>query len=153
MTRAADETIGFAIFCDDIREEINSKTTLVGLYGGEMLVAATGPAMIPQLCFMGKVIFNRDAIPNSISIVLKRFGPDGEMPELGRVDLPTMSELPIPPISQTYGGHERRLQIQAALRMSPVSIENDFTIRPVLTVDGVDKSMGSLTVRLVETLS
>jgi hypothetical protein len=37
------------IFCDDVRQEINGKLTLVGCYGAEMLVTEF-PLMLPKLC-------------------------------------------------------------------------------------------------------
>ena len=41
---------GYTIFCDDIRQEVNGKTTHVGIYAGEMSIVSEGNAVIPQLC-------------------------------------------------------------------------------------------------------
>lgn len=40
---------GYVIFCDDIRQEVNGKITLVGVYGGEMTIYGNAPASIPKL--------------------------------------------------------------------------------------------------------
>jgi len=45
MTRYAH-----CFFCDDIRYEIGNKTTLIGLYSGEMFVSQM-PSILPKLCF------------------------------------------------------------------------------------------------------
>ncbi|MDV5822921.1 hypothetical protein [Sphingobium naphthae] len=152
MTRAVAETQGYSIFCDDIREEINAKTTLVGMYSGEMLVAAAGPVLVPQLCYMGKVFFNPAAAPSTISIVLRRYQSDGEMLEIGRMDLPPIAEIPVPPKPMSYGPGESMVQINAALRISPLAVEADFTLRSILIVDGIERPIGSMTVKLVDSL-
>lgn len=46
MTRSAH-----AVFCDDIRHEVNGKYTLSGVYG-ETLLASSFPLVLPKLCLM-----------------------------------------------------------------------------------------------------
>jgi hypothetical protein len=41
--------LGYTVFCDDIRQEIGGKLTLVGVYSGEMTVFGTLPATLPKL--------------------------------------------------------------------------------------------------------
>lgn len=41
---------GFVTFCDDIRHEVTGKMTLVGVYGGQMIVGGTLPITLPQIC-------------------------------------------------------------------------------------------------------
>lgn len=41
---------GFVTFCDDIRHEVTGKMTLVGVYGGQMVVGGTLPITLPQIC-------------------------------------------------------------------------------------------------------
>src|ERR1700743_2371862 len=36
-------------FCDDIRAEVGNKTSLMGIYGGDMMVPSF-PAIVPKLC-------------------------------------------------------------------------------------------------------
>ena len=152
MPKPSDEAVGYSIFCDDIREEVNSKSTLVGIYGGEMLVAAQGPVIIPQLCFVGKLLFNPSKLPNSVSIILQRYDEVVQGEEMARVDLPPIADLPLPPKVKSYAPGEGKMQMQAAMKMSPLPVERNFTIRPVMIVDGVEKPLGSITVRLVEAL-
>jgi hypothetical protein len=46
------EPTGFTIFCDDIREEVNGKVSLIGCYGSELIVqGATFPLILPKLGF------------------------------------------------------------------------------------------------------
>lgn len=41
---------GYTIFCDDIRHEITGKTTLVGVYNGQLIVSGILPVTLPQIC-------------------------------------------------------------------------------------------------------
>lgn len=41
------EPYGITIFCDDIRDEVSNKKTLVGVYSGELILAGELPALIP----------------------------------------------------------------------------------------------------------
>ena len=40
---------GYTIFCDDVRNEINGKVTLVGVYAGDVIVLGTLPVTLPKL--------------------------------------------------------------------------------------------------------
>jgi hypothetical protein len=41
---------GHVTFCDDIRNEVSGKMTLVGVYQGQLMVNGDLPAIIPQIC-------------------------------------------------------------------------------------------------------
>lgn len=41
---------GYTVFCDDIRHEITGKTTLVGVYNGQLIVSGSLPVTLPQIC-------------------------------------------------------------------------------------------------------
>ena len=40
---------GTAIFCDDIRQEVGGKLSLMGVYHGEMIIGAPAPLALPKL--------------------------------------------------------------------------------------------------------
>jgi hypothetical protein len=46
-----NEPVGFTIFCDDIRQEVGGKTSLIGIYNGVMLIHSTFPATLPKFGF------------------------------------------------------------------------------------------------------
>jgi hypothetical protein len=41
---------GVSLFCDDIRQEIAGKVSLIGIYGQDMVVHGEFPALYPKLC-------------------------------------------------------------------------------------------------------
>jgi hypothetical protein len=53
------------IICDDIREEVGGKLTLVGLYAGSMLIdkSATFPAVLRDLAILLRVVAETGDIP------------------------------------------------------------------------------------------
>jgi hypothetical protein len=42
------EKYGYTVFCDDIRNEVDGKTTHIGIYNGTMIFAAPFPVQIPK---------------------------------------------------------------------------------------------------------
>ena len=58
------------LFCDDIRQEIGGKTSLMGCYHGDLLVPKF-PATVHQLCFFGRLILPDDVrLEEDISLVM-----------------------------------------------------------------------------------
>jgi hypothetical protein len=43
------DAYGYTTFCDDIRMELGGKITLVGVYGGQMVLAGPLPGVLPKL--------------------------------------------------------------------------------------------------------
>ena len=43
------------VFCDDIRQEIGGKVSLIGVYSGKMLVSSF-PAVLPKVCLVLSVV-------------------------------------------------------------------------------------------------
>lgn len=52
----------FAIYCDDIRREEGNKTSYMGIYGADMVVAAASPINIPKLCIAVHLIVPTDLV-------------------------------------------------------------------------------------------
>ena len=49
-----ESRVVIAQFCDDIRHEVGSKYSLMGCYGGEMIIDKL-PALLPKLCVQVRV--------------------------------------------------------------------------------------------------
>ena len=50
-----ESRIVIAQFCDDIRHEVGNKYSLMGCYGGEMIIDKL-PALLPKLCIQVRVL-------------------------------------------------------------------------------------------------
>lgn len=44
-----------AVFCDDIRQELHNKVSLIGVYAADMVVDRL-PAMLPRLCVWANIV-------------------------------------------------------------------------------------------------
>jgi hypothetical protein len=58
---------GNVIFCDDIRLEASGKQTIVGMYGSEMYIQASGVAEIPFLYVIMRLMDDPDSYPRKVS--------------------------------------------------------------------------------------
>lgn len=56
-----------AIYCDDIRDEVGGKSTLVGVYHGSLLVQSF-PVTLPKLCVMLQVVMPAELVPEGLKI-------------------------------------------------------------------------------------
>lgn len=54
--------ITISTFCDDIRQEISGKVSLIGLYGSHMFVDGF-PVRLPRLCVNFAVVITEDEAP------------------------------------------------------------------------------------------
>jgi hypothetical protein len=48
--------VGFTIFCDDIRDELGGKTSVIGIYSGAMLIHAPFPVALPKFGFYIEIL-------------------------------------------------------------------------------------------------
>ena len=73
-----------ASYCDDIRDEVGGKSTLVGMYHGALLVQSF-PVTLPKLCVMLQVVLPAELAPDGLKIKIMK---DGELLAEGEMSLP-----------------------------------------------------------------
>ncbi|MGY0561669.1 DUF6941 family protein [Luteimonas sp. A277] len=56
-----------AVYCDDIREEVGGKSTLVGVYHGSLMVQSF-PATLPKLCVVLQVVLPAENLPEGLKM-------------------------------------------------------------------------------------
>jgi hypothetical protein len=81
MTKTLDapEIYGHAIFCDDIRFEVEGKTTYVGTYSGTMIAQVPFPLLLPKFCMAVTFSQERKIFDPNLAIQIFLPGdPDGE---------------------------------------------------------------------------
>jgi hypothetical protein len=101
------------IYCDDIRQEIGNKMSLMGCYQDDILVPSS-PIFLPKLCVLATVR-NPDNRPFK-RLVLRVFLDNGT--ELFSVDL-------------LSGNVDSQKTINTALIISPLGIEQESTLHVV----------------------
>ncbi len=91
---------GFCIFCDDIRHEINGKSSLIGIYGNQLLPLGPFPIMMPKLCVDVNYYQNEDDEKLALKIQVV-FAAGSEEKLLSEISIPSNefqnAPPPIPP--------------------------------------------------------
>lgn len=121
------------IYCDDIRQEINGKLSLIGVYSS-ILYASSFPIVLPTFGMVVRLISPIHQVPTDLQIiiykgdeVLKHLKPD-----------PTVFQLKDGEIADDAGIYS----IQANLTFSPLPIEEPCKLRVVIDT-GNEKVEGS----------
>lgn len=115
------------IYCDDIRQEVSGKLTLVGVYSN-ILYAQAIPIVLPKLCIIARLVSPIDQPASSFGVrifsddeILKEWSPeDIDLPLDGSEDVESDSTCWI---------------YQAFLTFSPLPVDKPCTIRIEIDVD------------------
>ena len=139
----------FCHFCDDVRVETGFKTSIMGLYGGDLLVPAN-PTVLPNLCIVAFAITGADEPFRSLTVQIR---------EGDRV----LIDNPIP--SETLAGIQRNIQartdsddiksrisIGTNLFISPFVVDRGMTITTMVIADGEEMAAGRLHVGFAPTV-
>src|SRR5438874_8512135 len=148
-----NEPVGFTIFCDDIRSELEGKTSLIGIYdGAAMFIHVAFPTALPKFGFHIKIYepanfeSERD-FPVKINIYLPgdeegRPSLSAELPanpEAARAELVKMLEHPT-------GKHSLLARITFNWIVSPLILKEPGVIRVFANYKGDSLRCGSLRV-------
>lgn len=86
MAKSKYPNIRYAIICEDIRQEIGNKVSLMGVFHKNINIPI--PYILPKLCF--RVIF--DGVPESHTLAARLYDPDETVLNKARLDLPPKPE-------------------------------------------------------------
>lgn len=145
---------GFSIFADDIRAEIGGKTTLVGIYQGDMIIQGAFPLAIPRFVAFISYYELRDALDTDITFRLSHGAADTTIAELSisRHDLKNQtpqSVADIAPEDTRPEDLERIFHLRLPLVMSPLLLPSGGRLRVRAHYsDGAILKMGSLGLRV-----
>jgi hypothetical protein len=77
------EPFGITIFCDDIRREADNKTSLIGVYGDELILFTPPPVVLPKLGFHIDARFPIDnVIDEDVNMVIYFPGDPEDTPRI-----------------------------------------------------------------------
>ncbi len=135
-------------FCDDVRFEIGNKTSLMGLYSGEMLVQSA-PTIVPKLCFFVQCSTDinipfqvlKIRISDKDQLLIEQTVEGEELKNVfAQTAMRGSSEDPI-----------ERLTIGLTLVASPFIIEKENIITVIITADGEEMTAGRLRIKVTGT--
>jgi hypothetical protein len=104
------------------------------------------------LCCMVRINFDPDALPGHLTIQLRNFNAEGDQGAISAVEIPGGENIPVPEYRPGFGDETLKIQLMAAMKISPLIVNGDCTLRALAIVDGVEQRIGSLNIRRVEQL-
>jgi hypothetical protein len=134
-------------FCDDIRPEVGNKTSLMGIYGGELFVAGN-PAVLPKLCAVIFASTPADEPLSSLSLSLRVDGETIYEFAIPAADLARMQDR----VKSTSDEADpiKRMSLGSNIVLSPFVVTKDVTVQALAICDGEEISAGRLYVHLTE---
>lgn len=138
---------GTTIFCEDIRDEIGGKKTYVGVFGNDLIINGTIPAVIPQFALAITLLEPIQSATGPLSIKIYLPSADGDEVAMD-IDLPlersTAKNAPdFDPTAEFVGAI-------LSFKISPLVITNEGYIRVRAYKEGREIRLGSLKVRVAD---
>jgi hypothetical protein len=115
------------IFCDDIRQEVGNKMSLIGCYQGELIVNSA-PTALPKLCALITVTTPKGKPFKSLTIRVVKNDD-----EFARLEIP---EIGLNEVAQNnVDATATRKSINTALMFAPFVIDKQFALRVLATTE------------------
>jgi len=144
---------GMVTYCDDVRHETSGKVSLIGIYSGQLIVFGVAPAIIPMLWAVVRWRVPHLTESSSVTFHLtKEKDGDGVSELLGEttVELPTTEQtldlLGMPMEDRS----EKIAEVQSQMRISPLVIEGNCTLRMRVFFQGDEYRIGALQVSVTQ---
>jgi len=134
------------IFCDDIRQEVGGKLSLMGVYSGVMFLQAL-PATLPKLCVSLTALTSTECPFQKISFKILK--GDDLLVE-NDLDANQLIESSKNQDGSMDDGKDKIQLINMALVFSPLNIEEECVIRVRVYADGEELRGPGLTIKLAD---
>jgi hypothetical protein len=123
------------VFCDDVRQEIGNKQSLIGVYSGDLLVKHL-PAVLPKLCVVATLRLPRAKACGSVHFRIMQ----GDHCLLKTDDL-----------SESYGlaSSEQNERIAVVAVLSPYQIDDESSLSVVCRFDETELKSQPLHIRQI----
>jgi hypothetical protein len=119
-----------AVYCDDIRQEVGGKITLVGIYTGQCLVPSI-PCALPKLCAVLNFSATRADPITAITVVASFAGNEVFTMNL---DADQISQIMAPSMEQRPDGKNMMIMVMGA--MAPFNITAAGKLSLAITANG-----------------
>jgi hypothetical protein len=126
---------GYVIFCDDVREEVGGKLTIVGAYGADMVIAAILPVTIAKFAMVVKY-FERPGESTEPVRIEVYFPGDEEGKPATALDLPVEEIRNMPP-PKGYKNEDLRIGTTFQVLFPPTVFQTEGFVR-VQAIRGQD---------------
>lgn len=120
------------VYCDDIRQELGSKFSYMGVYGSDLVLQSL-PATLPKLCIAVKLVTDAAHPFEDLEVLLLRGNEREVILETGPLSLPAQE-------IHSEGGSEV-IVVQTFLVLSPFQVDKETTLH-VKAKTGSEDLMG-----------
>jgi len=138
---------GFSIFCDDLRQEIAGKFSLMGIYSIDMIFQNDFPVTLPKFAILVKYFEIFGTFEDDLSVNIFLPGDQSEKPFLvvpiKRSDIAASTN----PYPVEEEGIERLNIISIPVILSPLSIVHEGFIKVRVKCGEIDTKLGRLMLR------
>jgi hypothetical protein len=137
------ETTGIAIFCDDIRLELGGKTSYMGIYAQDMVIAGPKPAILPKFSIAAHINIPSDVENAHLKVAVYRDQGD-ETEEL--ISMEGDIERP----DNMIADDNTFIQAIVHLNAVPFQITGDCNVKVRAYIDDVECKLGTLPIRFID---
>jgi hypothetical protein len=139
---------GFSIFCDDVRYELSGKQLLLGVYDNVMMIAATSPTIIPQLCVLTTMRFDDEMLPKRATLKIIFEDESFVEQEIASMETELPVEVPQEGVDLLFSDKDgaRSPQIKSEARIANLILSSNGRIKVRLHVHDNVYALGSLRV-------
>ncbi|PIT74343.1 hypothetical protein [Limnohabitans sp. JirII-31] len=117
------------IYCDDIRDEVSGKTSIVGWYPVEPIqLKAEEPLLLPTLCVLGLLSTPLDLKFSEIKVEL--------LQNENIVQNVTVPEQSLDQVTSDLGGSNLGRQMRVAFKIVNLQVSEPTLLRMRVTIDG-----------------
>jgi hypothetical protein len=139
---------GSTIFCDDIREEVGGKRSLMGIYGGDMVIGEGPPATIPSLVAQITWLCSKDMFPEKLEFRIYRDSEEDREILFSAEIEPRNLPVPPDPVPDKHDPESPNFAIFMFMaRFNNLEFTGPCRLRVRALVDGIEHRIGALNVR------
>jgi hypothetical protein len=135
---------GYTIFCDDIRQEIGNKQSLMGIYGTEMHVHKPFPTAMHRMGFHIVLREDLDAPLTNMTLCIFLPGDEKDKPTYKAEIERSAGQIPPPPPNSDPS---TRRMFALNVVLNPVVLKEPGHIRVRMLVGNEEVKLGSLVVK------
>lgn len=139
---------GYVIFCDDVRQEVGGKITIVGAYAGEMTAYGETPIALAQL--YASVVFRNapkdDLYALKIVVAMVNAANESKVISTSEFEIPAPEKDMILPLLDEHS--VPMMELRNIVRMSPLVLTEPGIITVRAYVGDDEIRLGSLDVKI-----
>lgn len=137
-----DQRLMYTIFCDDIRQEMGNKLSIMGVYGGQLLVPQM-PFVLPKLCI---VMHARTLREHPFRQLRFRVLKDDEL--LTEQEIPEETLVAATKEPKRMLGESEYITFAVTAQLIPIVINSPFLLRSRAITEAGELKGGSLSIEL-----